>query len=347
MRFDAPHRRTTVVALPPMARERFMTGSRILVDTDGKLVVPSRPTVPVVTGVGASAHATEEALRRADDAVALAYGHARQVHWLRIDAGEASMRTLRTPVPDATVHAIRVNRLALLGALPRVEGDERTLETELVEVLDLYVGTWRQGATRLCWENRETSAASLSLEEGSHDAAQVQQALDEVHGRSGASDEGPGRAVSVVSRHGTRRLVSAVLAGRTAGEVAVLHAPSEAPAFLRWVKESAPEVQIETLSLSEALTRLLSGRPLPALMLSNAALAAQWLSVAAARPQASLSRELAHPETNHAVFLPLRDDLPEEKLGPAMLDATSRLLRRLGWEEAADELEGARPAKAS
>lgn len=325
-----------------------MSGSRILVDADGKLVVPLRPIVPVVPGVGPSAQATEEALQRVEVAITRAYGDARRLQWLRLDAGEASMRTLRTPVPDATVHAIRVHRLALLGALPQVEGDDRTLETELVELLDLYLGTW-DGDTRLCWENRESSAAGLALEEGGSDAAELQQALDETQGRRGSSLEVPGRAVSVISRHGTRRFTLAALAGRTDRALAVLHAPTEPQAFLRWIRETAQETNtpVETLSLSTAITRLLSGQPLPELVLSSASLAAQWLSVAGARPEATLSRELAHPATGHAVFLPLRDALPEESLPAAMLDAASMLLRRLGWAEAVHELEGARRAKAS
>lgn len=331
-----------------------MLGARIGIDPDGHLMVPNRPVIPVVRGAEWAAHATVDVRKRIDDAVLSAYGGRRSIQWLECIAGEPSMRALRTPVPDETVEAIRVHRVALVGPLPTVDGDARTLESELVEILDLHLGFSLLGegdTTLLCWENRETCAAGLALEEGGSDSAAVSSALSAARQQAASEPGAPGWALSVSSRHAARRLAAAgVQCARSFGaasDVAVLEAEGGGEAvFTRWLVESTPE-PIRAVSVSSALATLLQGRPLPSALLSNATNATHLVRLALATSQGGLACARSHPETGHCVIGPLGNDVSADDAGRAMAAAGLLLLRHLGWSEAAQAFVDAGLAKAS
>lgn len=331
-----------------------MLGARIVVDSTGQLVVPNEPIVPVVSAVGWAAEATRTARRHIDEAVVRAYGSRRKIRWLELSAGEASMRTLRTPVPDATVEAIRVHRVAFAGALPAVQGDARTLESELTDILDLHLGFSRVGVgdtTLLCWENRETSAANLGLEEGGSDSARVSSVLAATRGDAASERAAPGWALSVASRHAAVRFEAAAIecANRhgAVSNVAVLEGPTGADAaFARWVIEASTDSP-KLLSVSSALTALLEKRPLPDILLAGATMAAHLLRLAGATGQGALAAGLSHPETGHCVIGPLKNDVSEQQVERAMMDAGQLLLRHLGWPEAVEVFGNTEVAQAS
>lgn len=331
-----------------------MSGARILVDPAGRLVVPDEPIIPLVAGVGWAAFAMSRARQRIDEAVARAYDGSRRIRWLELAAGEASMRTLRTPVPDATVEAIRVHRVAFVAALPPVSDDARTLESELSEILDLYLGFSPfgvDGATLLCWENRETSAANVALEEGGSDSAKASSALVAARGEAASEKPTPGWALSVSSRHAAHRFAKAAVACasrlETTSDIAVLEGEAGGErAFTRWIIDASP-APIEALPMSSALSALLQKRALPAAVLSSATNATHLLRLAHATSQGALVAGRAHPETGHCVIGPLRNDVSEEMNERAMSDAGLLLLRHLGWTEATQVFGQTEVAQAS
>lgn len=335
-----------------------MPGARIIVDPSDHLVVPDEPIIPVVSGVGWAAQAATTARQRIDEAIACAYAGRRRIHWLPLAAGEASVRTLRTPVPDATLEAIRVHRVAFVAPLPPVDDDARTLESELSEILDLYLGfapIGPDGATLLCWENRETSAANLALEEGGSDSVIASSALAAARGQLGAKQPEPGWALSVASRLGTHRFAKAAVQQASrhfeTSNIAVVEGETAGDAtFARWVIDASP-APVDALSLSSALSALLrmqkNKTSLPSVVLSSATNAVHLLRLAHATSQGALASGRSHPQTGHCVIGPLRNDMSEDWGGRAMSDASLLLLRHLGWTEAADVFGNTEVAQAS
>jgi len=119
------------LSLPP--------GSELLRYDGGVLSVPGNPVVAVIRGDGIGPEVIGSAVRVIDEAVRVAYGGSRRIHWLELVAGRGAFEICGTPLPEVTVEAIRLVRAALKGPLETpVGGGYRSANVLLRQLLDLY-----------------------------------------------------------------------------------------------------------------------------------------------------------------------------------------------------------------
>lgn len=105
----------------------------------GKLVVPSRPIIPVIEGDGIGRDIMKATRRVVDAAVQKAFGGQRSIAWFDVYAGENALRHYDTILPDDTIKAIKKYYVALKGPLTTpVGGGFRSLNVTLRQVMDLY-----------------------------------------------------------------------------------------------------------------------------------------------------------------------------------------------------------------
>jgi isocitrate dehydrogenase len=107
---------------------------------NGKLNVPSNPTLPFIRGDGTGPDIWAAAVRVFDAAVAKAYAGKRQVEWLEVFAGETAFKKFNNWLPDETVAAFREYLVGIKGPLTTPVGKGiRSLNVALRQTLDLYV----------------------------------------------------------------------------------------------------------------------------------------------------------------------------------------------------------------
>jgi len=105
------------------------SGSELHSYSNGVPSVPSNPVIAVIRGDGIGPEVVESAIRVVDEAVKVAYGGSRRVYWLELIAGRQAYEVCGTPLPEATVEAIRLVMVALKGPL----------ETPLVVVIGVLM----------------------------------------------------------------------------------------------------------------------------------------------------------------------------------------------------------------
>jgi isocitrate dehydrogenase len=107
---------------------------------NGKLIVPSNPTIPFIRGDGTGPDIWAASVRVMDAAVAKAYGGQRKIEWLEVWAGEESFKKFNNWLPDETVAAFQEYLVGIKGPLTTPVGKGiRSLNVALRQMLDLYV----------------------------------------------------------------------------------------------------------------------------------------------------------------------------------------------------------------
>ena len=117
-------------------------GQKITFNADMSLNVPDQPIVPFIEGDGVGQDVTPVMRKVVDAAVARAYGHKRQIHWMEVFAGEKSTRVYGADVwlPDETIQVLRDYVVSIKGPLNTpVGGGIRSLNVALRQALDLFV----------------------------------------------------------------------------------------------------------------------------------------------------------------------------------------------------------------
>ena len=117
-------------------------GSAIVIDDNGKLIVPDNPIVPFIRGDGIGADITPVMKKVVDAAVAKAYQGKKKIAWMEIYAGGRSVEVYgeNTWLPDETFDFIRKYHVAIKGPLTTpVGGGIRSLNVALRQTLDLYI----------------------------------------------------------------------------------------------------------------------------------------------------------------------------------------------------------------
>jgi len=110
--------------------------------TGGKLKVPTHPIIPFIEGDGVGKDITPAMQQVIDTAVACAYDHARQIHWMEIYAGGKSVAVYGENqwLTEDTFKAIRDYHVAIKGPLMTpIGGGIRSLNVALRQQLDLYI----------------------------------------------------------------------------------------------------------------------------------------------------------------------------------------------------------------
>ena len=107
--------------------------------TDGQLVVPNKPIIPVIEGDGIGRDIMKTTRRVVDTAIETAYNGEKQIVWFDVYAGENAMAKYNEWLPQDTFDAIEYFRVALKGPLTTpVGGGFRSLNVTLRQVLELY-----------------------------------------------------------------------------------------------------------------------------------------------------------------------------------------------------------------
>ena len=203
-------------------------GSAIVIDDNGKLIVPDNPIVPFIRGDGIGADITPVMKKVVDAAVAKAYQGKKKIAWMEIYAGGRSVEVYgeNTLLPDETFDFIRKYHVAIKGPLTTpVGGGIRSLNVALRQTLDLYICLrpvrYFAGVpspvkhpelvdTVIFRENAEDIYAGIEWEANSEGAKKLINFLEKEMGvKKIRFTENCGIGVKPMSKQGTERLIGA------------------------------------------------------------------------------------------------------------------------------------------
>jgi isocitrate dehydrogenase len=205
-------------------------GERITLNEDFSLNVPDQPIVPFIEGDGIGIDVTPVMLQVVDAAVSRAYGNARGIAWMEVQAGEKAARIYGPDsyLPEETLHALREYVVSIKGPLGTpVGGGIRSLNVGIRQTLDLYACVRpirhfpgvvtpmaESGVTDMVVfrENTEDIYAGIEWPTGSPEVMKLIDFLQrELHVRKIRFPASSGIGIKPVSREGSERLVRKAL----------------------------------------------------------------------------------------------------------------------------------------
>ncbi|WP_115864834.1 isocitrate dehydrogenase (NADP(+)) [Halorussus litoreus] len=186
-----------------------------------ELDVPQNPIIPIIHGDGIGEDvgpAAQKVLQKAAEATG------REIHWMRVYAGESAREMYDENLPEETVEAIREHRVAIKGPLTTPVGAGfRSLNVALRKRLDLYANVRptyhldgvpspvkEPGKMDMVnfRENTEDVYAGIEWEEGTEEVEQVREFVEDEMGFDQTIHEGAvGIGVKPITEFGTKRLV--------------------------------------------------------------------------------------------------------------------------------------------
>lgn len=195
---------------------------------DGRLFVPSEPTILYIEGDGVGAEITPMMRLFVDKAVEKAYGGSRRIDWKEVLAGGKAERTIGVNLPQETLDAVKEYLVAIKGPLTTPVGKgARSLNVALRQSLDLYVClrpvTYFEGVPSpvrhpekvdmvVFRENTEDIYAGIEWKCGTDEVRKV---IDFLSSEMGVSKvrfpETSSIGIKPVSREGSRRLIKAAI----------------------------------------------------------------------------------------------------------------------------------------
>ena len=202
------------------------TGSKISIDSAGKLIVPDNPIIPFIEGDGIGSDITPAMIRVVDSAVEKSYGGKKKIEWMEIYCGEKSTVVYGEDnwLPPETLRALEIYLVGIKGPLTTpVGGGIRSLNVALRQELDLYVCQrpvrYFNGVPSpvispektdmvIFRENSEDIYAGVEWEAGSEGAEKLIKFLTEEMGVNKIRfTEECGIGIKPISKQGTERLV--------------------------------------------------------------------------------------------------------------------------------------------
>ena len=196
-------------------------GRTVEVAGGDELVVPDDPIIPIIHGDGIGVDvgpAAQTVLEAAADATG------REIHWMRVYAGETAREKYDENLPDDTIQALGEFKIAIKGPLTTPVGAGfRSLNVALRKKLDLYtnirptyhlegvpspVKRPEQMDMVTFRENTEDVYAGIEWEAGTEEVQQVREFVEEEMGYGETIHDGPvGIGVKPITEFGTKRLV--------------------------------------------------------------------------------------------------------------------------------------------
>ncbi|MFB6112197.1 MAG: isocitrate dehydrogenase (NADP(+)) [Halobacteriaceae archaeon] len=190
-------------------------------EESGALDVPDEPIIPILYGDGTGVD-VGPAAQSVLTAAARATG--RDIHWMRVYAGESARERYGENLPEETVRAIRDHRVAIKGPLTTPVGSGfRSLNVALRQTLDMYANVrptyYLDGVPSpvkrpeemdmvTFRENTEDVYAGIEWEAGTEEVEEVRQFIESDMGVSETIHDGPvGIGIKPISEFGTKRLV--------------------------------------------------------------------------------------------------------------------------------------------
>ena len=202
------------------------TGSKITIDSSGKLIVPDNPIIPYIEGDGIGSDITPAMIRVVDSAVEKSYGGKKKIEWMEIYCGEKSTVVYGEDnwLPPETLRALEIYLVGIKGPLTTpVGGGIRSLKVALRQELDLYVCQrpvrYFNGVPSpvlspektdmvIFRENSEDIYAGVEWEAGSEGSEKLIKFLTEEMGVNKIRfTEDCGIGIKPISKQGTERLV--------------------------------------------------------------------------------------------------------------------------------------------
>ena len=202
------------------------SGSKISIDSSGKLIVPDNPIIPYIEGDGIGSDITPAMIRVVDSAVEKSYGGKKKIEWMEIYCGEKSTVVYGEDnwLPPETLRALETYLVGIKGPLTTpVGGGIRSLNVALRQELDLYVCQrpvrYFNGVPSpvispektdmvIFRENSEDIYAGVEWEAGSEGAEKLIKFLTEEMGVNKIRfTEECGIGIKPISKQGTERLV--------------------------------------------------------------------------------------------------------------------------------------------
>ncbi len=200
--------------------EHPKSGERILIENN-TLKIPDNPIIPFIEGDGIGVDIWKATQIVLDAAIEKAYNGAKNIKWFEIYAGEKADEKYNEFLPQDTLEAIKYYVVAIKGPLTTpIGGGFSSLNVSLRQLLNLYACVrpvqYYQGTPSpvnhpekldivIFRENTEDVYAGIEWSEGSAEAAQVINFLNESMGTSILSDSGVG--IKPISVTGSRRLI--------------------------------------------------------------------------------------------------------------------------------------------
>ncbi|WP_049997440.1 isocitrate dehydrogenase (NADP(+)) [Halococcus sediminicola] len=195
-------------------------GEQITSDDD-ELAVPDDPIIPIIHGDGIGTDVAPAA-QRVLGAAAEATG--KEIHWMRLYAGESAREQYDENLPDDTLDALREFKVGIKGPLTTPVGaGYRSLNVALRKRLDLYTNmrptyhidgvpspVKNPDAMDMVnfRENTEDVYAGIEWEAGTEEAEQVREFVEDEMGFTESIHDGPvGIGIKPISEFGTKRLV--------------------------------------------------------------------------------------------------------------------------------------------
>ena len=202
------------------------TGSKISLDSSGKLIVPDNPIIPFIEGDGIGSDITPAMIKVVDSAVEKSYEGKKKIEWMEIYCGEKSTQVYGEDnwLPPETLKALEIYLVGIKGPLTTpVGGGIRSLNVALRQELDLYVCQrpvrYFNGVPSpvispektdmvIFRENSEDIYAGVEWEAGSEGAEKLIKFLTEEMGvHKIRFTEECGIGIKPISKQGTERLV--------------------------------------------------------------------------------------------------------------------------------------------
>jgi len=202
------------------------SGSKISIDSSGKLIVPDNPIIPFIEGDGIGSDITPAMIKVVDSAVEKSYGGKKKIEWMEIYCGEKSTVVYGEDnwLPPETLRALEIYLVGIKGPLTTpVGGGIRSLNVALRQELDLYVCQrpvrYFNGVPSpvispektdmvIFRENSEDIYAGVEWEAGSEGAEKLIKFLTEEMGVNKIRfTEECGIGIKPISKQGTERLV--------------------------------------------------------------------------------------------------------------------------------------------
>jgi isocitrate dehydrogenase len=193
---------------------------------NGILEVPDNPIIPFIEGDGIGVDITPAMINVVDNAVKIAYGGEKKIHWMEVYCGEKSTTIYDkdTWLPDETLDALREYVVSIKGPLTTpIGGGIRSLNVSLRQILDLYVCLrpvrYFEGVPSpvkrpdfvdmvIFRENSEDIYCGIEFEAGTDEAVKMVKTLqDEFKTDKIRFPENVGIGVKPISYEGTSRLV--------------------------------------------------------------------------------------------------------------------------------------------
>ena len=238
-------------------------GERILLNPDGSLMVPDRPSVAFIEGDGTGPDIWAAARGVLDAGVRAAFGAAREIAWIEVLAGEKAHHLTGEWLPRQTLACIENLRVAIKGPLTTpVGGGMRSLNVAIRQELDLYacvrpvrhipgvpspVKDPDKVNMVVFRENTEDLYAGIEFEAGSPEAKKLAAFLEKELGAR--VPEGSGLGIKPMSAKNTRRLVARAVAHALAHDLAsvtLMHKGNimkfTEGAFAKWGYEAARDL---------------------------------------------------------------------------------------------------------